>query len=199
MPRRRKARRQLGQNVRGTTYDDRTDPRVIDILEAARSGPDFAIRSSDVARGERLCIRYGYRDDADGPVGLDWGDPPMCGVVGRSGGTPGRDYDNKIPLLIKNKRSGGGDRILDYRIVRITRGAKPKQKHGVKYVLYEHPKYHDPEGDKRAAVEAIAKDADKESRAARRDRDYAKADALKKKAAEIRRQHSLGRRRKARR
>lgn len=188
--------KQLGQIVRGTTYDDRTDPRVIDILEAARSGPDFAVRSDEVARGECICIRYGYRNAADGDVGRDWGDPPMCGVVKRSGGTPGQDYGNKVPLLIKSRRSTGGEAIHDQHIVRITRGAQPKQKHGMKYVLYEHPKYHDPVGDKARSVEAIAKDVAIEARAAARAGDSKKAMELKKKAQQIRSQrHSLGRRR----
>lgn len=179
---RRRRRSQLAQNVRGTTYHDDTDPRVIDILEAARSGPDFAIRAADVARGERICIRYGYRHEADGPVGRDWGDPPMCGTIGRSGG------DRKIPLLVKSKRSMGGDPILDNRIVRITRGAKPKQKYGQKYVLFEHPKYHYPEGDRAEQVESIARDAEREARDAARHGDRSRAEALRTKAREIRRQ-----------
>jgi len=179
----KRRRRQLAQDVRGTTYHDETDPRVIDILEAARSGPDFAIRSIDVARGERLCVRYGDPD-----TGRDWGDPAMCGTISRSQGTPGRDYTNRVPLLIKSKRSFGGEAILDHKIIRITRGAKPKQKHGVKYVLFQHPKYHYPEGERAEQVESIAKDAEREARDAARRGDRPRAEELRVKAREIRRQ-----------
>jgi hypothetical protein len=180
----RRRRRQLGdQIVNGTAYRDETDPRVINILEAARSGPDFAIRSTDVARGERICVRYG-----DTETGRDWGDPPMCGRIGRSQGTPGRDYTNRIPLLIKSKRSMGGEAILDHKIIRITRSAKPKHKHGVKYVLFEHPKYHYSEGEHAEQIEQIAKDVDKEARDAARRGDRPRAEELRVKAREIRRQ-----------
>jgi hypothetical protein len=72
---------------------------------------------------KRICIRYG-----DAKTGRDWGDPPMCGHVGRSTGRI------KIPLLIKTRRSTGGEGILDDAIVRITESVG-------KRVLYSHPKY----------------------------------------------------------
>lgn len=97
--------------VNGTMYKDTTLKRVVDELETAR------------ARGTRVCIRYG-----DVKTGRDWGDPKMCGTVGRSSGSI------KVPLLIKSSRSMGGESILDAHIVRITesRGGR---------VLYSHPSY----------------------------------------------------------
>jgi hypothetical protein len=95
--------------VNGTTYNDKTPRQVVDILERARESRD------------RLCIRYG-----DPETGRDWGDPRMCGRIGRSTGTI------KIPLLIKTSRSTGGEGLLEHVIIRITSGGR---------VLYEHPKY----------------------------------------------------------
>lgn len=188
MPRRRKSRRQLGQIVNGTTYRDSTPERVVQILEAAHGNPNFAWKKGDVDRNERICLTYG---DPNTGRAID---PPSCGVVRRAKTSA---PDSPIwTMLVPTVRSKGGKYIHDDHIVRITRARKPTGKNNYDLVLYEHPKFHDPAGDKRAAIEAIAKDADKESRAARRDRDYAKADALKKKAAEIRKQRNLGRRRR---
>ena len=110
--RRSRKRKNLGVVVDGTTYKDETPRQVVNILERSRE------------ERERICIRYGDRD-----TGNDWGDPRMCGHVGRSTGTV------KIPLLIKTRRSYGGEGILDHAIIRIT---EP----GTKRVLYSHPKYH---------------------------------------------------------
>jgi hypothetical protein len=98
--------------VDGTTYKDQTPKQVVDILEHSRH-----TRS-------RICIRYG-----DVSTGRDWGDLKMCGHVGRSTGSI------KIPLLISNVRSTGGEGILDHCIVRITSAAGGR-------VLYSHPGYH---------------------------------------------------------
>jgi hypothetical protein len=95
--------------VNDTVYNDKTPRAVINILERARQSR------------ERICIRYG-----DPATGRNWGDPRMCGRIGRSTGT------SKIPLLIKTARSTGGEGILDHAIIRITAG---------EHVLYEHPKY----------------------------------------------------------
>jgi hypothetical protein len=96
--------------VNGTTYNDKTPRAVVDILERARQSR------------ERICIRYG-----DTETGRDWGDPRMCGRVGRSTGAV------KIPLLIKTSRSTGGEGLLEHVIIRITGSGGQ--------VLYEHPKY----------------------------------------------------------
>ena len=53
----------------------------------------------------------------------------MAGYIGRSTGS------QKIPLLIYNTRSMGGDHILDHCIVKIATAVG-------KHVLYQHPKYH---------------------------------------------------------
>jgi hypothetical protein len=188
---RKRSRRQLGRIVNDTQYRDETPARVVEVLEMARANPTFPWKAGDVDKGERICIRYG-----DPETGRDWGDPPMCGTVGRSSGTPGRDYTNKIPLLLKSKKSSGGEAIIDHKIIRITRGAKPKNKHGVDYVLYSHPKYSYPEGDRAAQVESIAKDAEREARAADRAGDRPKAEALRVQARKIRSQRFEGRRRR---
>lgn len=176
-------RRQLAQNVGGTTYRDETDPRVVEILENARGRGNIAWRATGVSSGDRLCIRYGDQD-----TGRDWGDPPMCGTIGRSAGT------QKVPLLIKSKRSTGGEAILDHKIIRITRGAKPKD--GRNYVLYQHSKYHYPEGERAEQIEQIAKDAEIEARQAARAGNPERAADLRRKAKEIRKQRFSGRRRK---
>jgi predicted RNA binding protein YcfA (HicA-like mRNA interferase family) len=67
---------------------------------------------------------------------------------------------------------------FDHRIVKITRTT------GARTVLYQHPKYNFP-GEE---IELIAKDAEKESRMARKAGDTVKADELKKKAQAIRQQ-----------
>jgi hypothetical protein len=84
--------------VNGTTYDDKTDPDVVKVLEAARES------------GTRIRLHYGDRE-----TGRDWLEEcEVNGTVGRSGGTV------KIPLLIATSRSLGGGGILDRCIVRIT-------------------------------------------------------------------------------
>lgn len=81
--------------VNGTSYDLRTSYEVINLLECYRSN--------------RQRIRVFY-----GSGGRCWNEEnDTIGTIGRSTGTC------KIPLLIKNSRSYGGESILDYRIVRI--------------------------------------------------------------------------------
>lgn len=105
-------RRGFGSLVNGTTYNDRADPRVVQILEAARQS------------GRRICVRHGDR-----ATGRDWGDMRMCGKIGRSMGP------QKIPLLIASSRSMGGPGLLEDVIVQITES-------GTKRKLYEVPGYH---------------------------------------------------------
>ena len=119
-------RRGFGSLVNGTTYNDRADPRVVQILEAARQS------------GRRICVRYG-----DAQTGADWGDRRMCCQIERSSGTM------KIPLCIKTARSLGGEGLLEARIVQIT-DPKTRQK------LYENPRYHWPGGAEKYAMDRNA-------------------------------------------
>jgi len=99
--------------VNGTSYNARTNPIVVQILENARLSH------------RRLRLFYGDRQ-----TGKDWNEQfDVFGYVGRSTGSV------KIPLLIHNKRSMGGGSILDHSIVKITdsRG---------KVILWQHPLYH---------------------------------------------------------
>lgn len=101
------------QVVNETSYDARTIPEVIRILELCRQ--------------DRTRIRVHYGDVA---TGKDWMDVyDVTGKVGRSMGPI------KVPLLIHNSRSMGGGAMLDHCIVRIVT-SKGKR------VLYQHPLYH---------------------------------------------------------
>lgn len=89
--------------VNGTTYDDNTPTRVIEILEDAR------LSRENGSRWQRLWIMYG---DVD--TGRHWEQATESkGYIGRSTGT------DKIPLLIKTKNSLGGEAILDAAIIEI--------------------------------------------------------------------------------
>ena len=102
------------QVINGTSYDMRTRQNVINVLETVRR--------------EHIRIRVHYGDIS---TGKDWNDKyNVTGYVGRSTGSI------KIPLLIYNERSYGGDSILDHCIVKITE-SKGKR------VLYQHPLYHE--------------------------------------------------------
>lgn len=105
-------RKHLSGIVNDTHYDDRTPEQVARVLESARMSK------------QRICVRYG-----DPQTGRDWGDPKMCGTIGRSTGS------RKVPLLIKTSRSMGGEALLDRNIVRVTESAGGR-------VLYTHPAYH---------------------------------------------------------
>jgi hypothetical protein len=76
--------------------------------------------------GIRLRIYYG--DDS----GKDWQcENDVLGYIGKSCG------EQKVPLLVFNKRCYGGDAILTHCIVKVATSKG-------KYVLYQHPKYHNP-------------------------------------------------------
>lgn len=99
--------------VNGTTYAE-APAEVIAILERCR------------ADGTRIRVAYGSA------AGQDWGETfDTTGYVSRSCGRI------KVPLLVHNKRSLGGDCILTDKVIRIetTRG---------KRVLYQHPNYQPP-------------------------------------------------------
>lgn len=101
-------------------------PRIVDGYYFHNSTPvsvcDVIVRF----RSYRLKIWYG-----DTETGRAWGDV-STGSIGRSTG------ERKIPLLIANRRSSGGEAILDDAIVRIDYANK---KHGG--TIYKHPAFHE--------------------------------------------------------
>ena len=100
------------KEVSGTFYHNDTKPEVIDVLER--------VRHNHV----RVEIAYG-----DTTTGRLWGDK-HAGYIGRSCGTI------KIPLLVHNNRSLGGNGLLDDCIVRI-RYANKKNRKSLGGVLFE--------------------------------------------------------------
>jgi len=103
-----------------TSYDPRTPPEVVRILENCRVWP----------HARRIRVRYGYTRGKK--AGLDWlEEHDVEGTVGRSMGPV------KVPLMIHNSRSTGGQAIMDECIVRIIDTKTHK-------VLYSHPKYRHP-------------------------------------------------------
>jgi hypothetical protein len=85
------------QVVNGTSYDARTPQAVIDILERSRETK------------LRLAILYGNTETKE-----VWHDAtPNRGHIGRSTG------EVKIPLLVRTRRSMGGEAVLDYCIIQI--------------------------------------------------------------------------------
>lgn len=98
--------------INGTTYNDKTAPEIVDIIERAR------------AARTRLAIFYG-----DTETGKAWGDVEF-GRIGRSNGVV------KIPLVVHNARSSGGGALLDSCIVKIETTKAPRR------VLYQHPQFH---------------------------------------------------------
>lgn len=100
------------QIVNGTSYDSKTDSKIVNILESARLNKT------------RLILDFG-----DVETGKSWNETfDTRGTIGRSTG------NNKIPLLIKQKNSTGGGAILDRCIVKIM-DSKTKR------TLYIHPNY----------------------------------------------------------
>jgi len=83
--------------INGTSYNQNTTDNVIEVIENSR------------LKRIRIKIDYGHEN------GQSWGETnDVIGYVGRSTGT------SKIPLLIHNKRSLGGNAILTHCIVRIS-------------------------------------------------------------------------------
>ena len=98
--------------VGGTSYDVRTPDSLVELLEKCR-----------VAR-KRVRLTYGSTD-----TGVSWAEGiPFRGYIGRSTG------DSKIPLLVANSRSTGGEAILDYCIIQVVESAGGK-------VLWTHPNF----------------------------------------------------------
>ena len=99
----------------GTYYDSETPDSLIEILERARINKT------------RLKFYLGDKE-----TGKDWmEEDSKLGKIGRSTGQV------KIPIIIKNVYSCGGEAILTDCIVKLTTspGRVP---------LYQHPKYHQP-------------------------------------------------------
>ena len=112
--------------VNGTSYDVRTPDEVIRVLENARKNHTRIHISLGDTEKSLVRIRNGGTESR---LGLDWlNENDTYGYVGRSSGSV------KIPLLIHNSRSVGGNAILDHCIVRIRRSTGA--------ILYWHPNYH---------------------------------------------------------
>lgn len=88
--------------------------------------PDEVVKILEQSRTQKIRL---VLDFGDVKTGKSWGEVHnIKGYVGRSTGPI------KVPILIYNARSLGGDAILDDCIVKIT-----ASKGGA--VLYKHPKY----------------------------------------------------------
>jgi hypothetical protein len=96
----------------GTWFNPGTDPAVKRVLEAYRRS------------GARIRITLGDRE-----TGRQWGDGPETGAIGRSTGPL------KAPLLLRTRRSTGGEAILTACIVRLEDAATGRD-------LYRHPGFH---------------------------------------------------------
>jgi len=102
----------------GTYYSEETPDEVIRVLESLRG------------TNQRVKIYLGDR-----VTGRDWMEEDgKIGKVGRSTGLI------KIPLLIRTINSHGGGAILDDCIVKIATSPTASS-----IVLYQHPRYHQPE------------------------------------------------------
>lgn len=94
--------------------------------------PDEVIRVLDSIRGTQQRVKIYLGDKS---TGRDWMEEDgKVGKIGRSSGSI------KIPLLIKTINSHGGGAILDDCIVKIVTSPLTSMR-----VLYQHPKYHQPE------------------------------------------------------
>ena len=87
--------------VNGTSYKDETPDGLIEVLEMSQR------------TGTRLRLEYG-----DPATGRLWGDDPLTCRIGKSTGSV------KIPLAIRNKRSMGGETVLDHCVVRVSHSNK---------------------------------------------------------------------------
>lgn len=83
--------------VNGTFYTSDTPEDLIKVLESIR------------ASHERVTITYGNIH-----TGKAWDDKPESGFIGKSNG------EIKAPILLKSKRSLGGELILTNSILKIT-------------------------------------------------------------------------------
>jgi hypothetical protein len=102
------------QVVNGTSYHDRTDPKVIEVLEAVRKNKT------------RIRLILG-----DTETGRPWGETlGVTGTISRSQGPM------KVPIMICNARSLGGAQLLDHCILGIRTSVK---RDGTWF--YKHPQY----------------------------------------------------------
>jgi hypothetical protein len=102
----------------GTYYSEETPDEVIRVLES--------LRSTD----QRIKIYLGDR-----VTGRDWMEED--GKIGKAGRSSG---PIKIPLLIRTINSHGGGSIMEDSIVKIATSPAASS-----IVLYQHPRYHQPE------------------------------------------------------
>ena len=99
-------------NENGTSFAVGTNNKIMSIIQRA------------INNRTRIRVFYGDKE-----TGKDWCTYDTIGRVGRSSG------GIKVPILVKTKRSLGGEEILTDYIVKITID---------KQVVYKHPKYHCP-------------------------------------------------------
>jgi hypothetical protein len=103
------------QTVNGTSYNEKTNKKVIEILERARK--------------EGLRLKFAFGDTI---TGRDWEETHgVTGYIGRSSG------NIKVPILLNNRRSLGGAALLDHCIIKIEYANKKRGG-----ILYMHPDYH---------------------------------------------------------
>lgn len=102
------------QLLNGICYNSETPNNLIEVLEKLRESRT------------RIKVYYG-----DKKTGLDWQE--SYDILGRIGNSTG---SIKIPLLVYNERSLGGEALLSQCIVKIESTKKPHT------VYYQHPKYH---------------------------------------------------------
>jgi hypothetical protein len=108
--------------INGTSYDARTPYGLCDVLER--------LREKGRTPNARVVLVYGNVE-----TGEVWEDAtPMRGTIGRSMGSV------KIPLLIRTRRSFGGEGILDHCILSVRASVG-----GACY--YEHPILNRPKRD----------------------------------------------------
>ena len=99
--------------ISGTTYNDRTPSSLAELLNRLRESHS------------RVRIYYG-----DAQTGTAWGDI-LTGTISRSCGPI------KIPILLCNRRSRGGEGLLEYCIVKIEHSNRNQGG-----IIYQHPNYH---------------------------------------------------------
>lgn len=85
------------KEINGTSYDVRTNDKIINVLEKCRRN------------GTRIILDYG-----DTETGESWNE--VYDITGRLGRSTG---NVKIPILLHNSRSIGGGAILDHCIIGI--------------------------------------------------------------------------------
>lgn len=111
--------------VNGWTYQD-AHPDLVAGIERLRSA---AARLGDASR---VWVVYGYRDDEVTPSGFMAAGTPTNREQGHIGVTTGKI---KVPLLVRNRTSLGGDLISLGSVLEV------RETRGTKRVFYRHPEY----------------------------------------------------------